>query len=335
MARKGRKFELSYQWLYALDENKYTVTSPAYLYDRASQGKREVDVLVEYVDSEGLQRKIGIECRDRKSVVDVTGIEQLKQKKEDLGLDFLIVTTTKKFTAGAINKAKYYDVMIEEAEMLNRDVIDLYAKQFYVDFFFYKFELRKFDLLTIDNRQYKFKEYLQTLNFAEQNVFVNHVNEEFYCSIDPNEFLNNGEVSMETFFENQDNSMELKGNEFINQERAHECMKQIAAISWEIKAIPYKLSLPIYDSLSVFEAQTRKNKNYCVKYGGDEEYLEIGYLDGKSYTTLNLQPRKYYRFAGAHIELNTVFPEGVEMAVPDLDDISRNLVGKFDMSKLV
>lgn len=112
-------------------------------------------------------------------------------------------------------------------------------------------------------------------------------------------------------------------------------MKQIAAISWEIKAIPYKLSLPIYDSLSVFEAQTRKNKNYCVKYGGDEEYLEIGYLDGKSYTTLNLQPRKYYRFAGAHIELNTVFPEGVEMAVPDLDYISRNLVGEFDMSKLV
>lgn len=100
MARKGRKFELSYQWLYGLDENKYTVTSPAYLYDRASQGKREVDVLVEYVDSEGLQRKIGIECRDRKSVVDVTGIEQLKQKKRRFGIRFSHSNDDKKIYRG-------------------------------------------------------------------------------------------------------------------------------------------------------------------------------------------------------------------------------------------
>ena len=334
MARKGRKFELSYQWLYSLDKNKYTVTSPAFLYDRASQGDREVDVLVEYLDNEGIKRKIGIECRDRKSVVDVTGIEQLKQKKEDMGLDFLVVTTTKRFTEGAINKAKYYGVIIEEAEMLNGNIIDSYAKEFYVDFFFYKFELRKFDLLTIDNKRYKFKEYLQTLNFAEQNTFINHVNKEFYWSIEPNEFLNDGKFSMETFFENQDNSMELKCNQVIDQERAPECMKQIAAISWEIKAIPYKLSLPMYDSLSVFEAKTRKNKNYCVKYGGNEEYLELGYLDGKSFAKLNLQPRKYYRFAGAHIELNTVFPEDVEMAVPNLDYILSDFAGGFDMSNL-
>lgn len=334
MARKGRKFELSYQWLYSLDKNKYTITSPAYLYDRASQGNREVDVLVEYLDDKGFQRKIGIECRDRKSVVDVTGIEQLKQKKEDLGLDFLIVTTTKKFTEGAINKAKYYGVIIEEAEMLNADVIDSYAKEFYVDFFFYKLELRKFDLLTVDNKKYKYKEYLKTLKFAEQNIFVNHVNEEFYYSIDPNEFLNNGELSMEKFFANEDYSMELKCNELIDQNKVHECMKQIAAISWEVKAIPYKLSLPIYDSLSVFEPKTRKNKNYCVKYGGNEEYLEIGYLDGKSFSNLNLKPRKYYRFAGAHIELNTIFPEGVEITVLNQDYISNNFLGKFDISKI-
>ena len=36
MARKGRKFELDYEWLYKLDINKYTITSPAMLYDKTT-----------------------------------------------------------------------------------------------------------------------------------------------------------------------------------------------------------------------------------------------------------------------------------------------------------
>lgn len=47
MARKGRKFELVYEWLYDLDK-KYKVTSPACLYNSAANEKREVDVLMEY-----------------------------------------------------------------------------------------------------------------------------------------------------------------------------------------------------------------------------------------------------------------------------------------------
>ena len=65
MARKGRKFELTYKWLYELDK-KYRVKSPAYVYDKAADKKREIDVLVEYTDSNGYNRKIAIECRDRK-----------------------------------------------------------------------------------------------------------------------------------------------------------------------------------------------------------------------------------------------------------------------------
>ena len=40
MARKGRKFELAYKWLYDLDKDKYKVTSPAYLYDPFADEER-------------------------------------------------------------------------------------------------------------------------------------------------------------------------------------------------------------------------------------------------------------------------------------------------------
>ena len=45
MARKGRDFELAYEWLYDLDK-KYKVTCPAYVFDKAAKENREIDVLV-------------------------------------------------------------------------------------------------------------------------------------------------------------------------------------------------------------------------------------------------------------------------------------------------
>lgn len=80
MARKGREFELAYKWLYGLDSSKYKVTSPAYVYDKTNGRKREIDVLIEYSDTNGDLRKISVECRDRKSKEDSMWIEQLKTK---------------------------------------------------------------------------------------------------------------------------------------------------------------------------------------------------------------------------------------------------------------
>lgn len=104
MSRKGRSFELNYEWLYKLDDEKYNVTSPAMLYDKTTNSQREVDVLVEYIDDKGLNRKIGIECRDRRNVENSMWIEQLTIKKEDLELDYIVATTTRTFTKNAIKK---------------------------------------------------------------------------------------------------------------------------------------------------------------------------------------------------------------------------------------
>lgn len=95
---KRKKLELAYK----LINKKYTVTSPAMLYDKTTNSKREVDILIEYIDDKRLNRKIGIECRDRKKVEDSMWIEQLTTKKEDLELDCIIATTTRTFTKNAI-----------------------------------------------------------------------------------------------------------------------------------------------------------------------------------------------------------------------------------------
>lgn len=76
MARKGRAFELAYEWLYELDE-KYIVTCPAYVFDKVANENREVDVLVEYLDSNGFNRKIAIGCKDISHAENVMWIEQL------------------------------------------------------------------------------------------------------------------------------------------------------------------------------------------------------------------------------------------------------------------
>ena len=54
MARKGRSFELAYKHLYdMLDKNIYKITSPAFPIDKTTGKGREVDVLIEYIDSNG------------------------------------------------------------------------------------------------------------------------------------------------------------------------------------------------------------------------------------------------------------------------------------------
>lgn len=336
MARKGREFELKYKWLYELDKEKYTVTSPAKVYDKASKNKREVDVLVEYMDDEGFTRKISIECRDRKSIVDVTGIEQLLKKKDDMGLDYLIVATTKNFSQGAINKANYYGVIIEQAEMLNKDSIENITKKFYADFFFFRIELTVFTLFTQNMQILSLKDYLKGKNILEQSEILKHINGTFYFSIDFNEIFQNGKIKEEDFFANEDNSIEMSGRYDIwGADFIPSSMKDVCAFEWKIRAIPYKVSLPIEDSLSVFDGESRKNKNYCARFGDDNEYFETGYLDGKSFSNLKLKPRKYFRFAGARLHLNTVFPDGIDMPKPDFDFISKNLIGEFDMSDLL
>ncbi len=215
MARKGRKFELAYKWLYDLDR-KYKVTSPAFLYDKAAEEKREVDVLVEYMDSKGYNRKIAIECRDRKHKENVMWIEQLIQKREDLELDYIVATTTQAFTEGAIKKAKCHGVIIEQAEIINSKTINDNVSDFFLDVFFFKLELLELNFYLKSQKKVSFQEYFKSLNFANQNQLLNDINKDLYFSIDPNTVVDECGFETKDFFSSEDNCMEIKGDNLFS-----------------------------------------------------------------------------------------------------------------------
>ncbi len=334
MARKGRNFELAYEWLYDLD-NKYKVTSPAFLFDKAADEKREIDVLVEYEDSKGFVRKMAIECRDRNHKENVMWIEQLIQKREDLGLDYIVATTTKSFTEGAIKKAKYHGVIIEQAEVIDCKTIENNTSKFFLDVFFFKLELLELNFYLKTNRKESFSEYFKKLNFAEQNQLLHEINNDFYFSIDPNQVVDECGFETKDFFSCEDNSMEINGNNIFSEIPKPMCMKNVAFLDWKIRVVPYKITLPLLNSVAVFDGDTHSNKDYRSIYGNDEEYFRIGYLGGKLFIEINFKSREYLRFAGMNLELNTIIPEETDTTAMDQSEyITKNFLGKFDLSKI-
>ena len=233
MPREGRQFEQAYEWLYSLDE-RFKVTSPAFLYDRAAGIEREIDVLVEYTDEQGLLRKISIECRDRKATQNVMWIEQLQQKREDIGLDYIIATTTSKFSDAAIRKAKHHGVILEQAEMLGKTTVDRLQK-FFFDAYFLNFELLEMNLYTTNHGKMSLAQYLKHLNVMERAAIVQHINTEFYFSIDPYQILEANHISREDFYTKEDNSIEISGNYILPSDNKPPFFKKVMIIEWRVE----------------------------------------------------------------------------------------------------
>lgn len=111
MERKGRDLELLIKKLESiLLDHTTSIESPMYVRDRVTGVPREVDV--------GINGKIwnsevfiAIECRDRtSSLEDVTRIEQLNTKKQDIGAHKMIAISSNGFTVPAREKAKFLDI---------------------------------------------------------------------------------------------------------------------------------------------------------------------------------------------------------------------------------
>lgn len=338
MARKGKNFELAYKWLYDLDNDKYKVTSPAFLYDPFSERKREIDVLVEFSDNDNCNRKLAIECRDRNKIQDVTWIEQLQQKKEDLSLDYILATTTTNFTQSAINKARKHGVIIERAETFDINSIqNVTNNEFFFDAFFFKFTFEELLFIIKDKGTINFKEFLNQLTFVEQLELVNELNKEYYFTIEPHDFLKKANIKEEDFFQNDKDHSIVINNEvhFENNIPPFFIKKNVLFFTNKIRITPFRLSLPLNKSLSIFEVEKKKNKKYCAIFGNEDDYVEIGYIGENNYHNIKISSRKYLRFAGANMHINTIFPNyGVNMKI-NWDEISRDLLGEFDFSKVL
>src|SRR5919205_489573 len=120
MFRKGRDLELLIARLEkVLAPEDAIITSPDYLPDKITGGRREIDV--------SIKSRIGsspilviLECRDRSSAEDVTWIEQLASKRNSVGADKVIAVSSSKFSEPAIKQALFYGIEICRIEDITR-----------------------------------------------------------------------------------------------------------------------------------------------------------------------------------------------------------------------
>lgn len=125
MVRKGREFEEIISRLEeVLNDSDIEITSPGWVKDNTNPTgkKREIDIALKRTVGEKTSLII-LECRDRKDNENVTWIEQLVTKRNDIGADKAIAVSSTGFTEGAKNKAKYHGVELRTLEEITREII--------------------------------------------------------------------------------------------------------------------------------------------------------------------------------------------------------------------
>jgi hypothetical protein len=121
--RAGRSLELLVHGLeQLLAKAPVEIRSPDYITGKITKRRREVDV--------SLRSQVGsvdvlviIECRDRGKPQDVTWIEQLASKREDVGADKAVAVSATGFSPGARNLARSKQVDLRSLEELEADVV--------------------------------------------------------------------------------------------------------------------------------------------------------------------------------------------------------------------
>lgn len=107
MARQGRDLEILVARIeQVLAPRGATIRSPDFLEDRITGQKREVDISIRG-NIGSAEILIICECRDRSGSQDVTWIEQIAQKRQDVGASKAIAVSSAGFTKPALAKSQF------------------------------------------------------------------------------------------------------------------------------------------------------------------------------------------------------------------------------------
>lgn len=337
MARKGRDYEKAIQWLVDLDPDKYTVTSPAFLYDPLAETKREIDILIEYDDQNGIKRKCAVECRDRAATQDVTWIEQLATKKNDLELDFIVAITPTAFSKAAINKAAKYGILLEVSEEFTSSSFKTTTDStFFCDVYFAKlcFEKLSFGILGEGIKSYR--EYIRDLNVIEKEMFKQQISLLVFSQINPLYLLKTSGISYDVFFDNtKDNSMIITKALSLNEANrdSYFATKRINMFSFSVKLTPYRLTLPLFHSLSTFTTE-KKNKRYHALFENGDNRIEIAFsTTEENYWDIHFSNIPKLNFLDAEMHINTIIPNLDKEPYLCWDNLS-SYIGQFDFKQI-
>ncbi len=117
MARKGRSLELLVASLELLSSNDdcFSVESPAFLSDKHTGQRREIDVLLTHkVDNK--VTKIAFECKDYSRPIDVPRLEEFYGKCSSLDVDVPVFVSSSKYYAPCIPKAAALNIILHSIE---------------------------------------------------------------------------------------------------------------------------------------------------------------------------------------------------------------------------
>jgi RecG-like helicase len=151
-----------------LSDREVNIKSPDYIEDKVTGEKREVDISIRgNVGSH--QILIIIEVRDRSKRQDVTWIEQLATKRDDVGANKAIAVSTYGFSKGAERKAELKNIELRTIEQITKESIQNWFKVTSITNLHRYFNILKVQLHP-KNQEYKEKlsEY-----FAEKKDLLN------------------------------------------------------------------------------------------------------------------------------------------------------------------
>lgn len=118
MLRAGRSLELLVQALeQLLTGSPVEIRSPDYITGRHSGTRREIDVSL-WSNVGSVSVLVIIECRDRAASQDVSWIEQLASKRDDVGAGKAVAVSASGFSAGEQNLARSQQIGLRSLEKL-------------------------------------------------------------------------------------------------------------------------------------------------------------------------------------------------------------------------
>jgi len=295
--RKGRDFELLYEQLYkSLDKEIYTISSPAYLLDQITNQKREIDVLIEYKDSNNKQRRISIECRDRNYVQDVLWIEQLITKKNDLNIDITIATTTSTFTEPAIKKANSYGIILETAQCINAEYISEMTKNKFVTFTFMYSKVT--DICFLKKNQSVFTKNQIKENFSQEELkgFEDFLDINVYRPTNPDEIIKEAQRLYKCrFLDAKPFPVEVKAN--IEKEKSLEIYcngQKITDIIIKYFVQPIQFTIPIIFGVITKTPNKDYIKNQIAEYKNEGHSTKFIKLENKFCLELLVENKNPY-----------------------------------------
>lgn len=351
--RKGREFELLYEKLYCLDKSKYSVKSPELLKDKITNENREVDVLITYKDSNNNIRKISVECRDRSSIQDVTWIEQLIQKKNDLDIDMTIAVTTSRFTNPAIIKAHAYGIYLETAEKIDDKFVNNLSGIGHCEFHFLYTKAIDIQFQTSTGTILNKKTFLsrigQSRSYSEELItpcdlkagIEMYINSYLYEAITIVDEVKK-QYKIEDICHNNDYVLNFKvkvDNKILQNKNDR---NQVSYLIVKLKIQPHKYSIPLTEGLVVnIPNGDSLDQKFVATYSTEEMAFSHGCINQNFYMPIKFGNRKdkfsrlykisYSMVTDGVISKNASFLPSFQS---EKGNVVENLMGKLDCTEL-